>query len=289
MAENLLRDLDGSYDFIYQDGAMFMPGMNTRRHYASYHDCNVILAAGGGALTQGAHYKGIALDKAIERERTVYQGASVVFTMSEWLKMSLVKDFGIPEEKIITVYAGTNIQPQHFEKIFDGKTILFVGKNFERKGGQILLKAFEVVRKEIPDAKLIIIGPRLNLNANGIFVLGPVNDSKVLSKYFREASVFVLPSRFEPFGIVFAEAFTHKTPCIGSDICAMPEIIEEGKGGYVVPPDDHVILAKRIIELLKNERLARQMGEFGFKKALEIFNWDVIIEKMVAHLTKLRK
>jgi glycosyltransferase involved in cell wall biosynthesis len=287
MAEEILKKLDGNYDLIYQDGAMFIPGMNAKRHFVSYHDCNVILSAGGGVYAQGAHYKGNALAKTIEQERLVYNNAKIIFTMSDWLKTSLVKDFGIPEKKIITVYAGTNLRPQHFEKTYDGNTILFVGKNFERKGGPTLLRAFRAIRKEIPEARLIIIGPRLNINEEGVSVPGPINNAEVLSGYFREASVFVLPSCFEPFGIVFAEAFAFQTPCIGTDLCAMPEIIEHGKGGYVVPPHDPEILAKRIIEILRDEALAREMGQYGFRKAVEIFNWDIVLKKMLFYISDL--
>ena len=186
---------------------MFMPGMNRTHTFVSYHDCNVILSARGGIYAQGAHYKGDALVKTIEQEKLVYESASILFSMSDWLKMSLVQDFGISEKKIINVYAGFNLPPKHFDKNYDGRTILFVGKNSERKGGPTLLKVFETVRKAIRDAKLIIIGGRLKLNSDGVLVLGLINDPQLLPKYSREASVFVLPSRFEAFGIAFPEAF----------------------------------------------------------------------------------
>jgi glycosyltransferase involved in cell wall biosynthesis len=288
-AERILHEFKGKFDIIYQDGAMFMPGTHPKQPFASYHDCNVVLAGGGNAYAHGAHYKGDALVKTIELERKVYKGASVIFTMSEWLKKSLIKDFGIPDKKIVTVYAGSNLQPQCFEKTYDGKTILFVGKNFERKGGPILIEAFKKVKRDIPDSRLVIIGPKLKLNVNGVTVVGEVRDHSVLSRYFKEASVFVLPSRFEPFGIAFVEAFAFQTPCIGTDLCAMPEIIENGKGGYVVPSDDDEILSKKIIEILQNEALARKMGQYGFKKAKEVFNWDCVVDKMMFYLSLLVK
>jgi glycosyltransferase involved in cell wall biosynthesis len=94
---------------------------------------------------------------------------------------------------------------------------------------------------------------------------GGVTDPKELSKFFREASLFVLPSFFEPFGIVFAEAFAFKNPCIGTDICAMPEIIEQEKGGFLVPPNDPNVLADRIIMRLKDQTLSRNMGIMASK------------------------
>jgi glycosyltransferase involved in cell wall biosynthesis len=203
------------------------------------------------------------------------------------LKKSFVHDFGISEEKVITVYAGTNLKVEDFDKNYDSKTILFVGKNFERKGGEALLEAFRLVRKKIKDAKLIIIGPNLNINKEGVEVKGLITDKNELAKYFKQASIFVLPSLFEPFGIVFAEAFAYKNPCIGSNICAMPEIIEEGKGGFLISPNDYKILADRIITLLEDENLSKKMGSYGFEKVKNIFNWDIVVNKMLFHCSKI--
>lgn len=287
MAEQMLGRIDYDFDLIYQDGAMFMPGWNPNVPYVSYHDSNIILSAKGKPYSQGAHYVGETLRKTIEQERMVYEKASLIFSMSEWLRESLIRDFGIPEQKVVTVFAGTNLEARDFKKHYDGKTILFVGRNFERKGGHALLTAFKAVRKEVKDAKLLIVGPNLNIDEEGVKILGRVNDKQVLAELFRQASVFALPSLYEPFGIVFAEAFAYKTPSIGSSICAMPEIIENEKGGFLVPPGDHRALSKRLIDLLRDEALSRQMGEYGFHKVKTIFNWDVVLEKMISSYLKM--
>jgi glycosyltransferase involved in cell wall biosynthesis len=287
MAGKKLEGIEYKFDLIYQDGAMFMPGWIPKAPYVSYHDSNVILSAKGKPYSQGAHYTKRNLDRTVQQEKMVYQNASLVFSMSDWLKRSLIEDFGIPEEKIITVYAGTNLEVEDFEKCYDGRTILFVGRNFERKGGKTLLEAFKLVRKEIKDATLITIGSTLNIDLEGVQTLGPIKDKNELTKYFQQASIFALPSLYEPFGIVFAEAFAYKTPCVGTNICAMPEIIEEGKGGFVVPVNDHKMLAKRIIEILRNKNLAREMGNYGFKKAKTMFNWGVVAEKMLLYCSRI--
>jgi glycosyltransferase involved in cell wall biosynthesis len=285
-ANRILNTISKEYDIIYQDGAMFMPGYSPNKPYISYHDSNVILATQGGPFSQGSHYKGKTLNKVIEQEKLVYDRASIIFTMSNWLKNSLIEDFSIPEKKIKIVYAGTNLPITDFKKTYDGKTILFVGRNFERKGGHTLLKAFKIVKKEIQDAQLIIIGPDLSIDRDGIKILNLITDKDVLAHYFKSASVFVLPSYFEPFGIAFAESFAYKTPCIGTNICAMPEIIEEGRGGFLIPPDDYKTLADRIIMILKNENLARRMGNYGLNKVRNTLNWDIVVNKMLKYCDK---
>lgn len=287
MAERELSTLTGDYDLIYQDGAMFLPGRIPDIPFVSYHDSNVILSTGGGSLAQGAHYQGIKLQETVAQEKMVYEGASLIFVMSNWLKDSLIRDFGISEKKIITVYAGTNLHVQDFNKGYNEKSVLFVGNNFERKGGPVLLEAFKMVKKQIRQAKLIIVGPDIDIQEEGVVVKGRVTDQNELSKYFREASLFVLPSFFEPFGIVFAEAFAFKNPCIGTNICAMPEIIEDGKGGFLVPVNSPKILADRMITLLENEALSKQMGDYGFEKVKSKLNWDRVVDEMVFHCSQM--
>lgn len=287
MIERRLKEITSAYDLIYQEGAMFLPGWSSNIPFVSYHDSNVILSAQGGGYAQGAHYKGINLQRTIEQEKMVYEKASIIFSMSDWLKTSFVKDFGIQEDKIITVYAGTTLKAEDFSKNYENKTILFVGKNFERKGGHTLLEAFKLVRKEIKDARLIIIGPDFNIDEEGVEVKGLVTNKNDLVNYFKQASLFVLPSLYEPFGLVFAEAFAFKNPCIGTNICAMPEIIEEGKGGFLIPPNDSNTLADRIILLLKDEGLSRKMGEYGFEKVKNTLNWDSVVNNMLFHCSKI--
>ena len=282
-AETYLKNLQYKTDLIYQDGAMFYPGKKTDIPFVSYHDSNAILSAKGGKYAHGSHYAGRILRETLNQEKLVYENATIIFTMSDWLKSSLIDDFGIKEEKIKTVYAGTNLKIEDFNKSYDGRTILFVGNDFKRKGGQVLLEAFKVVKTKIKDAKLKIVGPHLAIDQPGVELIGNIADKSVLEGLFKDASIFVLPSLFEPFGIVFAEAFTYKTPCIGTNICAMPEIIEDGKGGFTVPTNNISILADKIINLLEDEKLSKAMGEFGFKKVQELLNWDVVVQKMINH------
>ncbi len=287
LAEQKIEGLSEKPDLIFQDGAMFMPCERPKIPFVSYHDSNIILSANGGPYAHGSHYRGKRLDKTIAQEKMVYEKAALIFSMSDWLKKSFVHDFGLQEEKIITVYSGANLKVEDFDKNYDCKTILFVGKNFERKGGRTLLEAFRIAKKKIKDAKLIIIGSNLNISEEGIEVKGLITDKNELADYFKQASLFVLPSLFEPFGIVFAEAFAYKNPCIGSNICAMPEIIEDGKGGFLVPPNDYKILADRIITLLEDENLSKKMGDYGFEKVKNIFNWDTVVDKMLFHCAKI--
>jgi len=97
---------------------------------------------------------------------------------------------------------------------------------------------------------------------------------------YEHASVFAMPSIQENFGHVFLEAMAYKTPCIGTTVDAMPEIIEEGKTGFLVPPNDYKQLADRLILLLEDENLMRKMGEQGRERFKRYFTWDLVINRM---------
>jgi len=106
-----------------------------------------------------------------------------------------------------------------------------------------------------------------------------------LTYLYRNASVFVMPSIYEPFGHVFLEAMAYKTPCIGSNKDAMPEIIEDGKSGFTIPLHDHRQLSEKIVYLLEDENLIRSMGEEGRRRIERSFNWDAVARRITEKLS----
>jgi len=228
------------------------------------------------------------LKKSMEWEKKVFGGLNYIFTFSEWLRQSFIHDYAIDPGRIIVIGAGANIPipPNNPKQDFDGKTILFIGIDFERKGGKVVLDAFQDVKKEIPKARLVIAGPQLASLPDGVECLGFIskNTPEGLAKLkhaYMDASVFVMPSLYEPFGVVFLEAMAHGLPCIGADNCAMPEIIDHNKTGFLVCPGDSASLSEKIIELLKDPLLARKMGEKGYKKVTGHFTWSHVANRVI--------
>ena len=191
--------------------------------------------------------------KIMKLEAETYQNASGIFTVSDHTRNSIINDYNVDEDKVLTIYNGVNIKEMpEFEKDYSNKTILFVGKEFERKGGYTLLKAFKEVKKEVKDAKLVIIGSEPDVDIGGVTVKGYMNHDDIFQAY-KDSSVFAMPSTCEPFGIAFLEAMAYKTPCIGTTVDAMPEIISDGKSGFLVEPDDYKQLSDKLILLLEDE------------------------------------
>ncbi|MFC1682145.1 glycosyltransferase family 4 protein, partial [Nanoarchaeota archaeon] len=105
---------------------------------------------------------------------------------------------------------------------------------------------------------------------------------KELVKEINKSKILILPStsNAESFGMVLIESMTCKKPVIGSNIGGIPYVIDDGKNGLLVPPKNPQALADAIIKILNNPKLAKKMGEEGYKKVKENFTWDVSAKKM---------
>lgn len=276
-------------DAVLQIGAMF-DGTAGHRELPlyCYLDSNCALSARGGEQSfshfADAEYKRIAF----ERERAVYQRSTGVFVFSNFLRNSMIKDFGMAPERVHTVYAGVNLTiPPVDVHAAREPTILFIGKDFERKGGPLLLRAFKRVRAAMPNARLIVAGAQPQIDEPNVEVTGfidkntPDGEARLASLY-RRAAVFTMPSHFEPFGIVYAEAMHFGVPCVGVRHYAIPEIVTHEQTGLVVTPDNDVELADALLRVLRDRSLALRMGVEGKKKAEALFRWDVVAEKMEA-------
>jgi glycosyltransferase involved in cell wall biosynthesis len=237
------------------------------------------------------------LEAVVGREQQVYRGAATIFTISERLRRSFLEDFGIPAERVRAVHAGPNFDiaripyPRPGRDVSRAPTIVFVGRQFERKGGDLLLKAFQRVRQRIPGAQLIIVGPdQPALQLPGVAYLGSLDKSRpegwaALARAYASADVFCLPTRFEPFGIAFLEAMFFGLPCIGTDAWAVPEMIRDGETGFTIPIDDLDAIGDRLLRLLSDPGLARRMGQAGRERAEKYFTWPAVVRRMLGTLT----
>jgi glycosyltransferase involved in cell wall biosynthesis len=284
---NLDRVDADAYQVILQVGAWYdMTGYKDKL-VVSYHDANLatLIASPYGYPRISEAY----IARTLKYERDLYQRIDLIFPMSRWLADSFIRDNGVDAWKVHPVGAGINLPyvREVKEKSYDTPRVLFVGKDFERKGGPFLLEAFARVRREIPNAELTIIGSRIATPPEGVRCVGFLSKTnsadieRLLDEYER-ASVFVMPSLYEPFGIVFAEAMAHRLPCIGTNICAIPEIIDEGLTGYCVPPGNSAALAARLQSLLRDPASCCELGERGFEKYRRDYTWAAVTGRICA-------
>ncbi len=159
------------------------------------------------------------------------------------------------------------------------KDIVFVGSLYKLKGVDYLIDAFSGLADT--DARLVIIGDgpeRKNLEkmvegSENVVFLGHLDNSEV-KKRLDKALVLVLPSLSEGLGLVLLEAMACGKPVIGSDVGGIPELIEDGKNGYIVKAKDSDALRDRLRMFTEDMGLARRMGYAGHKFVLENFSKD---------------
>ena len=289
------RRAGARYDAIVQIGATFLVSEEARGDaaYVVYADGNIRFALRGAPFSGASRLAPAEVEGAARRERLVYDATDRLWTMSRALMDSFVSDFAQPADKVLPIHAGANNVPSTPDADAErGPVILFIGKDHARKGSSQLLTAFEIVREQIPAAELHIVGAippgadRPGVTAHGFISRRDPHGAQILSTLLRRASVFCLPSLYEPFGVVFVEAMLAGLPCIGTSAWAMPEIIADGETGWLVPPNAPRPLADALVQALQNSGESARRGRNGRARALELFTWDRVALRALADLDR---
>ena len=294
-----LRRHAGSIDVVLQFGATFHARMPAGVPLFLYCDGNIALSHVGaeGGASDAAELSDAEIATIKAREAKIYREAAHIFCFSRTLATSFADHFSIPESRLSTVYAGSNfdssdIVPEIRRRRQSPPNILFVGRDFHRKGGDILLSAFRLVREHVPDARLTIIGPRdAPPPMEGVDFLGFLSrddpeQARRLNDSFQSATVFCMPTRFEGLSIALLEAMLFALPCVSASTrWARPEMIVEGETGMTVPLDDPASLAAALRTLLQDRDYAEELGRKGRDRALEFFTWPTVVAKMEARMT----
>jgi starch synthase len=300
-ARRRISSMRDRIDLIVQVGSTFDSRTPDGPPYCVCSDSNIRIAEAGSStgFTDTVRLTTDEVAAIVRREGAVYSGAAALFPLSERLRRSFIEEFDIPPDRVRAIYAGPNFDPASVE---DGArpasgdappTVLFVGRQFHRKGGDVLVESFRRVRNQLRDARLVIAGqPIGSVDGEGIRCLGDLDKNSpegwaALAAAYAEADVFALPTRFEPFGVAFVEAMHFGVPCIGPRAWAVPEIIVDGETGFTVPVDDVELLADRLIRVLSDRAMARRMGEAARRRAHSLFTWPLVVERMLSLMTPL--
>ena len=207
--------------------------------------------------------------------------------------------FGLPEDKLVMIpngvdakeYEKSDTDLNHFRRRFalpEEKIVLFVGRLVYEKGIHVLINAVPKVLEKV-NAKFVIVGNGYmqqslsehirNIGlAHKVMFTGFVDD-KTLRNLQKCADVSVVPSLFEPFGIVALEAMAAKSPVVVSDTGGLSEIVEHEVTGIKVYPNNPDSLAWGITRVLLDESLANKLRENAYRKVVETFNWEKISQQ----------
>ena len=193
-------------------------------------------------------------------QKFVANRADKIIVPSEYLK-KVVAAWGIKQGKIRVVYNSFDALEIKISKAdarkqlgISGKILVSAGRDVPWKGFQALRDLMPEISKQIPDAKL--------------FILSNEPKEKLLL-YLRAADVFVLNTAYEGFSHLILEAMAMGAPVVTTDAGGNPELIEDGKSGFLVKFNDKNVLKSKILEILKNPALAQKLSENAKKKASE--------------------
>ncbi len=239
-------------------------------------------------------------------QKRILRNSSFVAAQSQFEK-GLYTEMGIPEERIHI--SGSGIDPLEFAggsgerglKRFGvkGPVILSLTAHSLDRGTAHIIEACRILLKKGRDFTLVLAGPVLQDVEDYIDsdkkLSEEFGDKLVLTGYVsREdridllsaADIVLLPSRLDCFGIVVLEAWVSGKPIIGCWSGAMPDIISDGRNGFLVSWGDIASLTNRIEILLDNRALGLGMGENGRKNVLERWTWEKITDRFYRRLSQ---
>lgn len=232
-----------------------------------------------------------------EWEKEIVMKADGVFSCSNALRDIVSEEYNIDKSQIVTIPNLIETRSVITDKKSDREDIYYVGSLEQRKGVFILAEAFNIVKKQIPSARIFFVGRDTTRNEKNIstkdyiqeiiddeescnFIEHVPNDSVV--KYMQKASVLVFPSLFENFPYVLLEAMKCQKPIIGSRNGGMKEMIDEGTSGMLYTPPNVVELANNIVEVLSDCEFAQRLGD-NAKKRVSKFSIDNVIKFQKAY------
>lgn len=236
-----------------------------------------------------------ASDKKKARIGSVYGNFSKVVVLSdEWRER--LKVF-YPEDKMVVINNYCKPRPQseveaYIEKRFEAKKILFLGELGQRKGGYDFAGIVENVAKRYPDARFVFGGSgskedesriKEMLTSKGLMEKclfpGWVRDAKK-DRLLQESTLFMLPSYQEGLPMAILDAMAYGLPIVSTNVGGIPQLIQDGKGGYLAEPGDCQKIADGICKILDNKDDYSKFSKESYRIARDEFGFD-------AHLSKL--
>lgn len=258
-----------------------------------YQDLSIDFLLRSGRISSKGFWS-FYLNKSYKRKNRIalefYKNCAGIFTMSEWMREDLIQNTKIPADKIHAVGGGSNIDISKVDcSKKTGNKFIFVGIDWKRKNGDLVVRAFEILQKIHPTVELYIVGPStcptsIKMNSN-IHFLGRLTFDE-LHKYYNMCDYFVMPSEFEAYGLVFAEALCFGLPCIGKNCYAMPEFIREGENGYLIDNSDEVELYEKMKLLLENGKSIASNVQSQRDYYFEKYSWNAVADRIIDIMRK---
>jgi phosphatidyl-myo-inositol dimannoside synthase len=233
----------------------------------------------------------------VSLKKKVFNTCRSVLAVSHFTHNAVLSETGIAADKVHTINNGVNVdiyKKNALSKSSTGQHLVTVSRLVPYKGIDTVLNSLPTVIEQFPSLQYTIVGDGpdlvrlkkivsdLNLEKNVVF-LEKQSQQKIIEIYNR-SDLFIMMSRqefpdVEGFGLVFLEAAACGTPSIGGNSGGIPDAIEHEKTGWLLPPADHDLLAKKLISLFKDKTQLIQAGEAASLKA-QTRTWKTTTEKI---------
>lgn len=231
-------------------------------------------------------------------ERVSISRANSIIYSSQWAANSAINDYGCPQEKINVIPCGGNLVENlipSLDEILSLRRekhpvlkILYIGSNWKRKGGDIVLHTFEELNRRNIECHLTICGegPDFLNNIQNLDFIGRLDQDNQASidrfhKLYLDASLFFVPSRSECFGFIFPEAAAFGLPIVSTRTGGIPQYVDHGKTGYLLSNESTYHEYANTIEKIWTEKnLYRSLSLESRKKYENELNWPVWGEKI---------
>ncbi len=229
--------------------------------------------------------------------------------LCETNRIQLLHHYIVDFEKIHVIFPGAETEyfhpkPNGFDRNvhFKHNSILTICRLVPAKGIDRVIEALGLLKNKIPfhlymggglpeqgqseeeqanNERVMALIKKYKLEKNYTF-LGYVDHNKELPANYRRADMFILPSRFEPFGLTTLEAMACGTVPVVSNVAGSKEIIIDGLNGFVVDTHDRKALAKVIHNILTNTKLKKKISENAAFTIKEHYSWEKVVDKFIA-------
>ncbi|HET7535741.1 MAG TPA: glycosyltransferase [Candidatus Didemnitutus sp.] len=247
----------------------------------------------------------------IQHERELYQVCEQIIATTPDQRDMIIKDYGVAESDVSMIPPGYDdnrffpVSPPSREATrqrlgFSGRVVLAIGRLARNKGYDLLIDAFTLVASRVEDAVLYLAVGGTELNSNEqkqldelktkVDALGLPERVKFggfvadadLADHYRAADVFVLSSRYEPFGMTAVEAMACGTPTVITTHGGLYRAVTFGRHALYADPFDKEDLGISIVKVLRHPRLTHRLSRMGAHKARSLFTWTGIAQQLIS-------
>jgi len=273
-------------EHVLHTGTFDLPAVEDDGSIRHYLYCDHTWALSRQHHVEAGRYTAAAVRAFEDTERRALAGLAHVFTFGAYVRDHIVAHYGLPSDRVTAVGSGAgSIAPFHGPKDYTRPRLLFVAKHlFRAKGGMLLLSAFELARRRRPDLFLTIVGDERSRRfvppMRGIEFHAHLPWEE-LQRLYREATLLVQPMLNDPWGQVYLEAMSSRTPVMGLARNGLPELSDNGRHGFLVDRAEPEALAEAIVSAVSDPQRLERMAETAQRHVLGAYSWDRVAERML--------